>query len=83
MLRDAAADRQSVWLGYSDADGRVLRILFYPERVEGGRVHGTADGAARTLSIHRVTGAVQGCPAAAQPPPSALTTADVAATASD
>ena len=60
VLRDAAADRQSVWLGYSDADGRVLRILFYPERVEGGRVHGTADGAARTLSIHRVTGAVQG-----------------------
>lgn len=60
VLRDAAADRQSVWLGYSDADGRVLRILFYPERVEGGRVHGTVDGAARTLSIHRVTGAVQG-----------------------
>jgi hypothetical protein len=32
-------------------------MLFYPERVEGGRVHGTADGTARTLSIHRVTGA--------------------------
>ena len=60
VLRDAAAERQAVWLGYSDADGRVLRILFHPERVEGGRVHGTADGAPRTLSIHRVTGAVQG-----------------------
>jgi Helicase conserved C-terminal domain len=57
VLRDAAADRQAVWLGYSDADGRVQRMLFYPERVEGGRVHGSADGAARTLSIHRVTGA--------------------------
>ena len=33
------------------------RLLFYPDRVEGGRVHGTADGAQRTLSIHRVTGA--------------------------
>jgi hypothetical protein len=60
VLRDAAADRQSVWLGYSDADGRTQRILFHPERVEGGRVHGTADGSPRTLSIHRVTGAVPG-----------------------
>jgi hypothetical protein len=60
VLRDAAADRQAVWIGYSDADGRTQRLLFYPDRVEGGRVHGTADGSARTLSIHRVTGAVQG-----------------------
>jgi hypothetical protein len=60
VLRDAAADRQAVWLGYSDADGRIQRMLFHPERVEGGRVHGTADGTTRTLSIHRVTGAVPG-----------------------
>ena len=60
VLRDAAADRQAVWIGYSDADGRTQRLLFYPDKVEGGRVHGTADGASRTLSIHRVTGAVQG-----------------------
>jgi hypothetical protein len=57
VLREAAADRQGVWIGYSDAAGGVQRMLFYPERVEGGRVHGTADGTARTLSIHRVTGA--------------------------
>ena len=57
VLREAAADRQGVWIGYSDAAGGVQRMLFYPDRVEGGRVHGTADGAARTLSIHRVTGA--------------------------
>jgi hypothetical protein len=57
VLRDAAADRQGVWIGYSDAAGGVERLLFYPDRVEGGRVHGTADGAQRTLSIHRVTGA--------------------------
>jgi hypothetical protein len=60
VLRDAAAERQPVWIGYSDADGRVQRLLFQPERVEGGRVHGTAEGTARTLSIHRVTGAVPG-----------------------
>jgi hypothetical protein len=57
VLREAAADRQGVWVGYSDATGSVQRMLFYPDRVEGGRVHGTADGTARTLSIHRVTGA--------------------------
>jgi hypothetical protein len=57
VLRDAAADRQAVWIGYADADGRVQRLLFYPDRVEGGRVHGLVDGTARTLSIHRVTGA--------------------------
>jgi hypothetical protein len=57
VLREAAADRQAVWLGYSDAEGTVRRMLFQPERVEGGRVHGSVDGTARTLSIHRVTGA--------------------------
>ena len=57
VLREAAADRQAVWLGYSDAEGSVRRMLFRPERVEGGRVHGSVDGTARTLSIHRVTGA--------------------------
>ncbi len=56
LLREAAADRQGVWVGYSDGSGRVTRVLFYPDRVEGGRVHGTSDGAARTLSVHRVTG---------------------------
>jgi hypothetical protein len=60
VLREAAADRQGVWIGYSDAAGGVQRMLFYPDRVEGGRVHGTADGTARTLSIHRVTGASAG-----------------------
>jgi hypothetical protein len=57
VLREAAADRQSVWVGYSDASGGVQRFLFVPDRVEGGRVHGTSDGVPRTLSIHRVTGA--------------------------
>jgi hypothetical protein len=46
-----------VWIGYAGAEGQVTRLLLYPERVQGGRVHGTADGMRRTLSIHRVTGA--------------------------
>ncbi len=57
ILREAAADRQGVWIGYANAEGQVARLLLYPERVEGGRVHGTADGTRRTLSIHRITGA--------------------------
>lgn len=57
ILREAAADRQGVWVGYAGGDGQVTRLLLYPERVEGGRVHGIADGTPRTLSIHRVTGA--------------------------
>jgi hypothetical protein len=60
VLRDAAADRQAVWIGYADGEGQVRRLLFYPDRVEGGRVHGTVDGTSRTLSIHRVTGAAPG-----------------------
>ena len=56
LLREAAADRQPVWVGYADSVGAVERMLFYPDRVEGGRVHGHSDGVTRTLSIHRVTG---------------------------
>lgn len=60
VLREAAVERQGVWIGYSDGTGRTQRLFFYPERVEGGRVHGTAEGTSRTLSIHRVTGASAG-----------------------
>jgi hypothetical protein len=56
MLREASADRRTVWVGYSDAAGIVRRFLFTPETVEHGRVHGVADGTRRTLSIHRITG---------------------------
>lgn len=56
VLREASADRRPVWVGYSDGAGAVRRFLFYPESVEHGRVHGTAEGSRRTLSIHRITG---------------------------
>ncbi|XVX19641.1 helicase-associated domain-containing protein [Actinomycetota bacterium] len=57
LLREAAADRHGVWLGYSNNLGQVRRMLFYPERVEGGRAHGVVEGTAQTLSVHRITGA--------------------------
>ena len=57
-LRDAAADRRGLWIGYADATGRTEVHLFYPLRVEGGRALGrVADGAAeRAFGIHRITG---------------------------
>ncbi|MFC6704035.1 hypothetical protein [Flexivirga alba] len=58
MLQDAAADRSSVWIGYSDIDGALHRTLFQPRRADGGRVTGVvSDGSeSRTFSIHRITG---------------------------
>jgi hypothetical protein len=59
LLSEAAADRLGLWIGYADADGRATRILFYPKRIEGGRVYGFVDGSniERPFSIHRITGA--------------------------
>ena len=59
LLRDAAADRHGVWIGYADGEGRATRMLFYPKRIEGGRAVGIVDGSTieRAFSIHRITGA--------------------------
>jgi hypothetical protein len=58
VLREAIADGRAVWLGYSDGVGRTQRLLFYPERLDGGRVTGVSEGVTRTLSVHRITGVV-------------------------
>ncbi|WP_404384938.1 helicase-associated domain-containing protein [Knoellia locipacati] len=58
VLREAIADGRAVWLGYSDGVGRTQRMLFYPERLDGGRVTGVSEGVTRTLSVHRITGVV-------------------------
>jgi hypothetical protein len=58
VLREAIADGRAVWLGYSDGIGRTQRLLFHPERLDGGRVTGVSDDVTRTLSIHRITGVV-------------------------
>ena len=57
-LRDAAADRHGVWIGYADTTGRTSKHLFYPTRVEGGRAFGSLVDSTdeRAFSIHRVTG---------------------------
>ncbi len=57
-LREAAADRARVWIGYVDRDGRPVRRVVEPLTVDGGRVQAYDVGAAevRTFSIHRVTG---------------------------
>jgi hypothetical protein len=58
LLREAAATRSAVWIGYADATGRAERRVVEPLTVEGGRVtafdRGT-DGV-RGFSVHRVTG---------------------------
>ncbi|PPK97379.1 XPB/Ssl2-like helicase family protein [Kineococcus xinjiangensis] len=62
VLRDAAARRRAVWLGYADATGQTARRLVEPLSVEGGRVTALdrTDPAGaqevRTYSVHRVTG---------------------------
>lgn len=58
VLREAAALRQSLWIGYVDATGSPSRRLVAPVTVEAGRVVAFDQGAGevRTFSIHRVTG---------------------------
>lgn len=57
-LREAAADRQRVWIGYVDATGRTTRKVVEPIGVDGGRVTAFdhAVDEVRSFSVHRVTG---------------------------
>lgn len=59
LLRDAATEAAAVWIGYVDDVGGVQRMLIRPHRVEGGRVRATVGDSdqARTLLLHRITGA--------------------------
>ena len=59
LLREAAADGLAVWVGYVDDVGGVQRMLIRPHRVEGGRVRASVGDSdhARTLLLHRITGA--------------------------
>lgn len=58
LLREAAAEEVTVWIGYVDEVGGVQRHMFRPRHVEGGRVVGTigTSDAPRTLLLHRITG---------------------------
>ena len=57
-LREAAAGRERVWIGYVDAAGRVERRLIEPLRIDGGRVTAFDHDSVgvRAFSVHRVTG---------------------------
>lgn len=59
LLREAAAEGMSVWIGYVDDVGGVQRTLFRPAHVEAGRVRGTVGDSdvMRTLLLHRIRGA--------------------------
>lgn len=58
LLREAAAERLPVWIGYVDELGGVQRILLRPVAVEQGRVRGTVadQDVPRTFLLHRISG---------------------------
>lgn len=58
LLREAAAERLPVWIGYADEVGGIQRLLLRPTALEQGRVRGTlADqDAPRTFLLHRISG---------------------------
>ena len=58
MLRDAAARRVPVWIGYADAEGQTSPRLVQPLQVDGGQVHALdrISQRVRTFVVHRVTG---------------------------
>jgi len=58
LLRDAAAERRSLWIGFADAGGTASRRLVDPLRVDAGRIEVFDRGTeqVRTLSVHRVFG---------------------------
>ena len=58
LLREAAAERLPVWVGYADEVGGVQLLLLRPIAVEQGRVRATVadQDAARTFLLHRISG---------------------------
>lgn len=58
LLREAAAERLPVWIGYADEIGGVQRLLLRPTAVEQGRVRGTVadQDVPRTFLLHRISG---------------------------
>nr|WP_269329329.1 helicase-associated domain-containing protein [Kineosporia babensis] len=56
VLRDAAATRRPLWIGYLEDAGKPVRQLIEPLAVEGGRIRALelASGRVRGYSVHRV-----------------------------
>ena len=66
VLRDAAAGRSPLWIGYVEGAGQPVRRLVDPVSVDAGRITAfdRMAGELRTFSVHRVSGV-----AAPSPPP--------------
>jgi len=58
VLRDAAAGRRPLWIGYVEGAGQPVRRLVDPVSVDAGRVTAfdRMSGELRTFSVHRVSG---------------------------
>ena len=56
VLREAAASRRPLWIGYLEDAGRPVRQIIEPLAVEGGRIRAleVATGKVRGYSVHRV-----------------------------
>ncbi len=64
LLRAAASARRQVWVATSDPAGVVTRRLVEPLSVDSGRITvlDVGVGGLRTLSVHRLTGVLDGGP---------------------
>jgi hypothetical protein len=56
VLREAAASRRALWIGYLEDAGRPVRQIIEPLAIEGGRIRALelATGKVRGYSVHRV-----------------------------
>jgi hypothetical protein len=63
-LRQAAVRRESVWIGYADAEGRAATRLVQPLQLDGGQLQALdrASQRVRTFVVHRVTGVTAATP---------------------
>jgi hypothetical protein len=57
LLRSAAVQRQGLWVGYVESDGRTSKRFVEPLSVEAGRVtvRDCERSDVRVLSVHRVS----------------------------
>jgi hypothetical protein len=63
-LREAASRQETVWIGYTDADGRATPQLVQPLQVDGGQLQAVDQTSlrVRTFVVHRVTGVIRAHP---------------------
>jgi predicted DNA-binding transcriptional regulator YafY len=57
-LQQAALNRETIWIGYADAEGQTSSRMVQPLHVDGGQLHALDQGAqrVRAFAVHRITG---------------------------